>query len=82
MDNSGTTGNPLPQSLQQIAGFFSTGNDQTYTVRNANKHHQFDQDVAWFKGGLLGTHNFKFGYQLNHVFNDIFQHWNAPNVQL
>jgi len=82
VDNSGTTGNPLPQSLQQIAGFFSTGNDQTYTVRNANKHHQFDQDVAWFKGGLGGTHNFKFGYQLNHVFNDIFQHWNAPNVQL
>src|SRR5262249_41241654 len=57
---------PLPQSLQQIAGYFSTGNDQTFTLRNANKHHQFDQDVAWFKGGLLGTHNFKFGYQLNH----------------
>jgi hypothetical protein len=75
-------GQPLPQSLQQIAGYFSTGNDQTYTLRNANKHHQFDQDVAWFKGGLLGTHNFKFGYQLNHVFNDIFQHWNAPAVQL
>jgi hypothetical protein len=79
LDNNG---NPLPQSLQQIAGFFSTGNDQTYTLRNANKHHQFDTDVAWFKGGLLGTHNFRFGYQLNHVFNDIFQHWNAPNVQL
>jgi len=79
LDNNG---NPLPQSLQQIAGYFSTGNDQTYTLRNANKHHQFDTDVAWFKGGLLGTHNFRFGYQLNHVFNDIFQHWNAPNVQL
>ena len=74
--------NPLPQSLQQISGYFSTGNDQTYTLRNANKHHQFDTDLAWFKGGLLGTHNFKFGYQLNHVFNDIFQHWNAPDVQL
>ena len=79
LDNNG---NPLPQSLQQVSGYFSTGNDQTYTVRNANKHHQFDQDVAWFKSGLLGTHNFKFGYQLNHVFNDIFQHWNAPDVQL
>jgi len=74
--------NPLPHSLQQISGYFSTGNDQTYTLRNANKHHQFDTDLAWFKGGLLGTHNFKFGYQLNHVFNDIFQHWNAPDVQL
>ena len=74
--------NPLPQSLQQVSGYFSTGNDQTFTIRNANKHHQFDQDVSWFKSGLLGTHNFKFGYQLNHVFNDIFQHWNAPDVQL
>lgn len=79
VDNNG---NPLPQSLQQVAGYFSAGNDQTFTIRNANKHHQFDQDVAWFKSGLLGTHNFKFGYQLNHVFNDIFQHWNAPDVQL
>ncbi len=75
-------GNPLPQALQQVAGYFSAGNDQTFTLRNANKHHQFDQDVSWFKSGLLGTHNFKFGYQLNHVFNDIFQHWNAPDVQL
>jgi hypothetical protein len=74
--------NPLPASLQQVAGFFSTGNDQTFTVRNASKHIQLDQDVAWFKGGLLGTHSFKFGYQLNRVSNDIFQHWNAPDVQL
>ena len=73
---------PLPASLQQVSGFFSTGNDQTYTVRNASKHMQLDQDVAWFKGGLLGTHSFKFGYQLNRVSNDIFQHWNAPDVQL
>jgi hypothetical protein len=73
---------PLPPSLQQIAGYYTTGYDQTFTLRDANKHHQFDQDVAWFKGGLLGTHNFKFGYQLNHVSNDIFQHWNAPAVQL
>jgi hypothetical protein len=36
--------NALPASLQQVAGFFSTGNDQTFTVRNASKHIQLDQD--------------------------------------
>ena len=39
----------------------------SYTLFNANKHYQFNQDVAFFKGGWWGTHNFKFGYQLNHL---------------
>ena len=72
----------LPTTLQQPGGYFSAGNDQNFTIRDANKHHQFSQDMAWFKGGRFGTHNLKFGYQLNHVSNDIFQHWNAPAVQL
>jgi hypothetical protein len=76
------TGQPLPASLQQVSGFFSNGYAQTFTIRNASKHIQLDQDVAWFKGSLAGTHNFKFGYQLNRVSNDIFQHWNTPAVQL
>jgi len=79
LDNTGAV---LPTSLQQSGGYFTAGNDQNYTARNANKHHQFSQDFAWFKGGRFGTHNLKFGYQLNHVSNDIFQHWNAPAVQL
>ncbi len=79
LDNAGKT---LPTSLQQPGGYFSAGNDQNYTTRNASKHHQFSQDFAWFKGSRWGTHNVKFGYQLNHVSNDIFQHWNAPAVQL
>src|SRR5204863_5841194 len=29
-----------------------------------------------------GTHNFKFGYQLNRLSNDIFQRWNQPAVLL
>jgi len=79
LDNTGAT---LPASLQQPGGYFSAGNDQTFTIRNASKHHQFSQDIGWFKGSRFGTHNLKFGYQLNHVSNDIFQHWNAPAVQL
>jgi hypothetical protein len=73
---------PLPGSLQQTAGFVTAGNDQNFTLRNASKHHQFSQDIAWFQGGRFGTHNLKFGYQLNHVSNDIFQRWNAPAVFL
>jgi len=36
---------------------------------------QFDQDVAVFKSGWGGTHNFKFGYQPTGCSNDISQHW-------
>src|SRR5579871_4660856 len=76
-----TTGAPLPSSLQNLNGWYNTGLDQNFTVRNANKAIQFDQDFAWFKSGWGGTHNFKFGYQLNRLSNDIFQRFNQPFVQ-
>jgi hypothetical protein len=76
-----TTGAALPQSLQNLNGWYNTGLDQNFTVRNANKAVQFDQDFAWFKSGWGGTHNFKFGYQLNRLSNDIFQRFNQPFVQ-
>ena len=59
------TGKPLPADLQEAAGYFNQPNSQTYTIYNADKRTQFDQDVAIYKGGWYGTHNFKFGYQLN-----------------
>jgi outer membrane receptor protein involved in Fe transport len=71
-------GNPLPLSLQQANGFFNAAQNQNDTQRNADKAIQFDQDLAWFKSGWWGTHNFKFGYQLNRLSNDISQHWNEP----
>ena len=80
----GTTalnGQPLPGPLQQPAGYFNIPNSLNYTVRNANKAIQGDANAAWFKSGWRGTHNFKFGYQLNRLNNDVFQRWNAPNVQ-
>ena len=49
-----------------------------YTLFNADKHYQFNQDLAFFKGGWWGTHNFKFGYQLNHLVNVIDQNGNVP----
>ncbi len=68
--------------LIQSTGYFTAANNINTTVRNANKHVQFDQDIAWFKSGWGGTHNFKFGYQLNRLSNDIFQRWNQPAVLL
>jgi len=79
---SDANGNPLPASLQQGAGFFNAANNINTTVKNANKHLQFNEDFAWFKSGWGGTHNFKFGYQLNQESNDIFQHFNEPNINL
>ncbi len=77
-----TSGNPLPASLQEATGFFNAANSGTFTTRNLNSAIQYDADVAWFKSGWKGTHNFKFGYQLNRLHNDILQSYNEPYVQL
>ena len=74
-------GAPLPTNYQQAAGYFNTPQNQNDTQRNANKAIQLDQDIAWFKSGWWGTHNFKFGYQLNRLSNDLSQHWNEPAIQ-
>src|SRR5215471_7640853 len=74
-------GNPLPASLQQPNGFVNVANSINFTARNANKAIQADVSVGWTKSGWIGTHNFKFGYQLNRLSNDVFQHWNVPSVQ-
>jgi len=76
------TGPALPASLQQSAGYFNVANNPFTTARNANKAIQYDADLAWFKSGWKGTHNFKFGYQLNRLHNDIDQKYNEPYVQL
>ena len=83
--SSGATdafGKPLPASLQQGNLYQSGALNQNYTAFNANKAIQLDQDVAWFKSTGLGTHNFKFGYQLNRLSNKIFQGYNVPYVQI
>jgi len=72
----------LPVSLQETSGFFSEGYDQSFTPKDANKHRQFDQDIAWFKGTRFGTHNFKFGYQYNQTSNDVYQRYSAPYLQV
>jgi len=77
-----TNGAPLPADLQQVNGYFNIPNSQTYTLKDADKRTQFDQDAAWYKSGWAGTHNIKFGYQFNRSNNDIYQRWNAPEVEI
>jgi hypothetical protein len=73
-------GNNLPASLQQSSGYINQPSDQNFTQYNASKAIQFDQDVAWYKTGWFGTHNFKVGYQLTRNSNTLDQHYNAPDV--
>jgi carboxypeptidase family protein len=74
-------GNPLPASLQQANGYTNLAFSNSFTLRNASKAIQGDANAAWFKSGWRGTHNFKFGYQLNRLNNDVAQHYNVPGVQ-
>jgi hypothetical protein len=77
LDNTGAT---LPTALQQDAGTQTNAYDSSYTLFNASKHYQFNEDFAFYKGGWAGTHNFKFGYELNHLTNVIDQNGNVPEV--
>jgi len=71
-------GNPLPGGLALNNGTQTAPYVSTFTPFNANKHFQFDEDVAFFKSGRWGTHNVKVGYQLNHLANQISQNGNVP----
>jgi hypothetical protein len=75
-----TNGNPLPAVYQHPGGFFNVANSQNFTTHNADKATQVDINLAWYKSGWWGTHNLKFGYQLNHLSNAINQHYNVPRV--
>ncbi|HVO56817.1 MAG TPA: carboxypeptidase regulatory-like domain-containing protein [Dongiaceae bacterium] len=75
------TGNPLPASLQEAQGFLSAATTGSFTTVNSNKAIQIDANLAWFKSGWWGTHNFKFGYQMNRLSNLLAQHYNEPYVQ-
>jgi hypothetical protein len=72
-------GNVYPTSLSgALGGSFTAPHKTGFTEFNASKHIQFNQDIAFFKGGWAGTHNIKAGYQLNHLSNVINQHGNVP----
>jgi Carboxypeptidase regulatory-like domain len=73
-------GNPYPVALAVPAGTATAPHKTGFTEYNASKHDQFNEDVAFFKGGWWGTHNIKVGYQFNRLWNEINQHGNIPEV--
>jgi len=79
LDNAG---NPYPTALQVAAGTTTAPHKTGFTEFNASKHDQFNEDVAFFKGGWWGTHNLKVGYQFNRLWNVINQHGNIPLVDV
>ncbi|MGB8261670.1 MAG: TonB-dependent receptor [Terracidiphilus sp.] len=77
---NGNDGNPLPTNLALNQGTTTTPYLSSYTLYNADKHYQFNQDLAFYKASRFGTHNLKVGYQLNHLINVIDQNGNVPFV--
>jgi hypothetical protein len=73
---------PLPSAYQEGLNYQNVPLSANYTLYNSNKAIQLDQDLAWFKSGWAGTHNFKFGYQLSRNSNTIFQTYNVPYTQI
>jgi hypothetical protein len=74
------TDNPLPTALALPVGATTAPYDSSYTLVNASKHYQFNQDVQFFKSGWWGTHNIKVGYEFNRLENVIDQNGNLPLV--
>ena len=73
---------PLPAALQAPSSTATAPFITPFTQRDASKHYQFDEDIAFFKSGWWGTHNIKGGYQLNRLSNTISQNGNVPQVFL
>jgi hypothetical protein len=81
LDNNGV---PIPASspLSQTAGYLNVAANQNTTTYDSSHRNQIDGDLAWFKSGWAGTHNFKFGYQLMRLSNAVLQHWNEPFINV
>jgi hypothetical protein len=75
------TGAPLPPQYAQAQYTQNTASNNV-TAYNSNKATQFDETVAYYKSGWWGTHNFRFGYQLNRDSNLISQSFNEPVVEI
>ena len=75
------TGAPLPADYQAAQYTQNTALNQL-TAYNSSKAIQLDQTFAYYKSGWAGSHNFRFGYQLNRDSNSISQSNNEPEVQI
>jgi hypothetical protein len=62
----------VPATNPCAAGFNSSS-DITKTVKDISTRKTLDADVSYMVDSFAGRHNFKFGYQLNKLFNDVNQ---------
>jgi hypothetical protein len=60
LDKSTTLGQAFPQGVQ--ASSYSNIGANLQTAYDWWRRYSLSQDLAWFRAGLGGTHNFKFGY--------------------
>ena len=56
----------------RASGNYNIGANEGY-VYNINARTTFNQDLAYYKRGWFGQHNFKIGYQFNHMFENVYQ---------
>ena len=61
---------------------YSSMGANAWTVYDQTKRKSFNQDIAWFKRGFLGTHNIKAGYALNKLSNDVFNGYQTAQAYL
>lgn len=78
-------GKPLsgayPAISGQAAGYSNIAANLGYGT-NVNTRTTFNQDFSIFKGNLFGAHNFKVGYQLNHLSQNTNQKFTNDLVRL
>ena len=74
-------GHALSAALNQASGY-QTGALNSIYSRLADKHDQLTQDLEWFKSGRFGSHDFKVGYGLNHLSNDVILGYSGPYVRV
>lgn len=67
--------------LDEAAGYETAALESIYS-KNATKHDQLTQDFEWFKHTSFGTHDIKFGYGLNHLYNDTGEGYNGPYTRV
>lgn len=65
----GTTAAATYAAASQASGFFNINANEGYAFQ-IYAQTTVAQDVAYFKKSSFGTHNLKFGYQLNHLLNN------------
>jgi len=76
-----TLGAAYPNAAGKATNNYTIGPNLAY-LYNVNSRTSFSQDLAYFKKGFFGTHNLKFGYQLNHLYENVNQSFTNDLVRV